>query len=438
MKKLTLQFPLLTLLICSFLYSTTFAQDCDQVLKDGVFNQTTINSNSSLQTSFYEYIYSQDFSTHQEAIDAGISIGTVVYGVPLQIAGTFSKQQKDEWRSTHQQYKNSTLSKSDIYSALMRFASPDILDAWTTCIINNAPSRVGLYGWIQEVSSTSAILHLTWLPMAGDNGESPVVVGSSVSGGFRSDNANGSVLPVNYKFLQGANGNLVQLMRKPNEALVVVINTTRGDISCSLKAVSKPEIINFQTSKSTIDYGESAFLNWNVSKATQVLIDNGIGTVSSNGSLSVSPTIATQYKLAATNVSGTVNGFVTLHVNPLPPTLVSGNVDFNTTDDDKDDDTRVTVYIKSGGNTYAQWSGTEGHWDNNSHHGPYGLSMTSTIRKDQLIGAGQAVLIESPNGHDEWHFNWTVILNFSDGTSKRYDWGGNVDYDRTTLSNPIQ
>lgn len=122
MKKTNLKFPLLTLINCCLLISFTFAQNCDQVLKDGVFNQTSINSNSSLQTSFYEYVYSQDFSTHQEAIDAGISIGTIVYGVPIQIGGTFSKQQKDQWRSTHQQYKNSMLSKSDIYSALMKFA----------------------------------------------------------------------------------------------------------------------------------------------------------------------------------------------------------------------------------------------------------------------------------------------------------------------------
>ncbi|MCF2221512.1 hypothetical protein H9Q08_19790 [Chryseobacterium sp. PS-8] len=62
----------------------------------------------------------------------------------------------------------------------------------------------------------------------------------------------------------------------------------------------------------------------------------------------------------------------------------------------------------------------------------------SSIRKDQLIGGGQVVLIELPNGHDEWHFNWSITLNFSDKTSKRYDWFGDVDYDRNTLTNPIQ
>ncbi|MCW3127803.1 MAG: Allergen V5/Tpx family protein [Bacteroidetes bacterium] len=430
-------------LIGSYLFLLLFltkaiAQDCDKVLSDGVFNTTSINSSTDISKAFNEYIYSSDFSSHQQAIDAGLSVGTVVYGVPLQIGGTFSKQQKDQWRSTHQQYKNETLNSSQKYSALFKYASSDILDAWTTCQFNASASKVGLYGWLQEVSPSASILHLTWLPMAGDGGAPPKVTNSSISGGYRSDNINSPVLPNGYILLQGANGNLVGITRKPNEDLVVIVNTSRGDIPCYLKAYPKPSIINFSSTSANINFGESATLSWTTNRATQVSINNNIGNVQPNGSTVVSPQLTTTYKITATNTSGTINGFTTINVIPLPPTLTSGSVSFRTTDNDKDDNTNVSVFIKSGGNTVANWSGSDGHWNDNSDHGPYGLSIINHIRKDQLIGPGQAVLVEAPTGHDEWHFNWSVTLNFSDGSSKRYDWGGgNVDHDRTTITQPL-
>lgn len=436
-KKLSL-LTIATIVLFQFLTTTLLAQDCDQVLKDGVFNTTTINSSTDVSKTFYEYIYSADFSTHQQAIDAGLSVGTVVYGVPLQIGGTFSKQQKDQWRSTHQQYKNETMTSSQKYSALMKYASPDILEAWSTCITNMTASRVGLYGWLQEVSPSSAILHITWIPMAGDNGASPKVTNSSMSGGFRSDNPNSPVLPVGYTLLQGATGNLVSIARRANEDLVIVVNTSRGDVPCYLKAYPKPSILNFSTTATTIDFGSSASLSWTTSKATQVTIDNNVGSVQSNGSVNVSPQSTTTYKITASNSSGSVNSYVTINVTPAPPVLTGGSVSFRVTDDDKDDNTSVSVYIKAGGNTVASWSGSDGHWDDNSSHGPYGFSGISPIRKDQVIGPGQMVLVESPSGHDEWHFNWSITLTFSDGSTKRYDWdGGNVDYDRTTISKPL-
>lgn len=53
-------------------------------------------------------------------------------------------------------------------------------------------------------------------------------------------------------------------------------------------------------------------------------------------------------------------------------------------------------------------------------------------------GSSSVQLIEGPSGHDEWHFNWSIELTFSDGSVKRYDFGGgNVDHDRTTLTKPL-
>lgn len=209
-----------------------------------------------------------------------------------------------------------------------------------------------------------------------------------------------------------------------------------------LNALPKPSILSFASSVGTIDYGASSILTWTVSRATQVDIDNGIGSVQTNGSTTVTPTSNTIYKLTATNSSGTISQSTNINVNPKPtpaPVLVGASVNFRTTDDDKDKETNVEVYIKAAGQTVAAWSGGSGtKWVDPSDNGSFNLNVLIPITKDQLIGIGQAVLIEVPKGKDEWHFNWGIILTFSDGKQVPYNWGGgNVDYDRTTITKAL-
>ncbi len=59
------------------------------------------------------------------------------------------------------------------------------------------------------------------------------------------------------------------------------------------------EISNFNAGPETIEPGGSSILNWNVVGADNITIEPGIGAVSSNGSLSVSPSETTTYKLIA-------------------------------------------------------------------------------------------------------------------------------------------
>ncbi|RPJ78749.1 MAG: hypothetical protein EHM20_03150, partial [Alphaproteobacteria bacterium] len=59
------------------------------------------------------------------------------------------------------------------------------------------------------------------------------------------------------------------------------------------------EINNFNAGPEIIEPGGSSVLNWGVSGAENVTIEPGIGPVSSNGSLSVSPSETTTYKLTA-------------------------------------------------------------------------------------------------------------------------------------------
>ena len=69
-------------------------------------------------------------------------------------------------------------------------------------------------------------------------------------------------------------------------------------------SVALPVVNSFTASPSSITVGSSATLSWNVSNATSVTIDQGVGAVGSSGTTSVSPAATTTYTLTATNAAG--------------------------------------------------------------------------------------------------------------------------------------
>lgn len=78
-------------------------------------------------------------------------------------------------------------------------------------------------------------------------------------------------------------------------------------------------INSFTAEPSTIVRGESSTLRWSVSNATEVTIDNGIGTVPATGSRQVSPSQNTTYRMAAKGGGGDAISAVTVAVTTPPP-----------------------------------------------------------------------------------------------------------------------
>jgi hypothetical protein len=79
---------------------------------------------------------------------------------------------------------------------------------------------------------------------------------------------------------------------------------------------SRPGIVAFSVTPSTIPSGSSATLSWDIYNATSVQIDNGIGVVGSSGSVIVSPAATTTYHLIAQNAYGTTYASCDLTVTP--------------------------------------------------------------------------------------------------------------------------
>lgn len=100
---------------------------------------------------------------------------------------------------------------------------------------------------------------------------------------------------------------------------------------------SIPTITSFTANPTTVNAGASVTLSWNVSGATGISIDNGLGSISNATSVVVKPGQTTTYKLTASNSAGGSSASVTVTVIPVgsgsPPTtplLASANAKSST------------------------------------------------------------------------------------------------------------
>lgn len=99
-------------------------------------------------------------------------------------------------------------------------------------------------------------------------------------------------------------------------------------IAIALKALFPAAVVgisNFDADPGIIEPGGSSVLNWGVSGADNITIEPGIGPVSSNGSISVSPSETTTYKLIANSKGKEKVALCTVTINEgsKEPLLIS-------------------------------------------------------------------------------------------------------------------
>lgn len=106
-------------------------------------------------------------------------------------------------------------------------------------------------------------------------------------------------------------------------ALLVVLAVSMLFTACSFTAVPNLPVINsFNSTPPAVADGSPAVLDWNVSNATALIIDQGIGSVSSTGTSVVTPVATTTYTLTAVNAAGAVTKSVTVTVNSTSATTI--------------------------------------------------------------------------------------------------------------------
>ena len=89
-------------------------------------------------------------------------------------------------------------------------------------------------------------------------------------------------------------------------------------VTVTVASGSVPQIVVFVATPQTIDAGQSTKLCWQVTGATSIKIDPGVGSnLNANDCATVSPTATTTYTLTATNATGQIQGNVTVNVGAV-------------------------------------------------------------------------------------------------------------------------
>src|ERR1039457_4417565 len=105
------------------------------------------------------------------------------------------------------------------------------------------------------------------------------------------------------------------------------------------------------------------------------------------------------------------------------PILTSAEVKFDTTTDNKDQQTKLDVYVKtSDGHEVAKSEGNTGRWNKNSTH-TVPLQVEGNPTKGEVAN-GSVSLTLHPQRRNKWSFNYKVTLKFSDGTFIIKDYDG--------------
>ncbi|MBS1808674.1 MAG: hypothetical protein JST84_10825 [Acidobacteria bacterium] len=106
-------------------------------------------------------------------------------------------------------------------------------------------------------------------------------------------------------------------------------------------------------------------------------------------------------------------------------TLDSAEAIFETTTNDKDHDSLVTITVKHGNTVIAAANNIGGHWNDHSDHN-VALNIGKGWTRDELKSRLKTELSFSTNGNDKWEFNYILRLNWSDGTSTEVRYNGQV------------
>jgi serine/threonine-protein kinase len=110
---------------------------------------------------------------------------------------------------------------------------------------------------------------------------------------------------------------LYKVWPRERPAPVVVAEPSKKEVVAA--ALAAPVVTQFTADPQTIESGSAATLRWNVTGATEVALDPGIGKVQLADALAVRPLQAAEYVLTATGPGGKVRATVSVKVTPPAP-----------------------------------------------------------------------------------------------------------------------
>lgn len=213
------------------------ADSCDAVLEKGIFNTTTVVSDSRVSTDFEAWQCKSDFRTHEEARDAGVGIGVLIYGVPVTASGTFSESIRTTWKSQHCDQQRLRYSAADYRKLIESSVSDKLMSAWVSC--KKTRPTTGLRCDLSAVGDAASFFAQYAPNSAAD--KAPSVQGAIAVTGL-------SCTGIRDLKTVTFGGNIIACSRKTTstggfEAAKIVVNTSKGACTADLPGASAPELV---------------------------------------------------------------------------------------------------------------------------------------------------------------------------------------------------
>ena len=296
----------------------------------GSFPVTAVVSNGHGGTATQQFTISVQEEA-PTAIIAGNYYQVAQVGATAQLDGSGSTDSTGEPLS-YQWYFSSKPTGSNAYfsdpsSATPTFV-PDLSGDYTIDLV--------VFDGVLYSSSAEVQIHAPYPPPQITISASPlnIIAGGSSTISWTSTNATACVLvgnpnSLNDNFGDPANTPLPlsgTLTVSPTETTLYEIAVVNPDSTTATTAsvvvtVIYPPTVSLSASPQTIQAGQSATLAWSSSNADAITIDNGIGIVGANGSMTVSPAQTTTYTITASGTAGTVTSSATVTVIIPAPTV---------------------------------------------------------------------------------------------------------------------
>lgn len=210
---------------------------CDVFTKIPVFTEDRLNSETFLKTNLHKLACSSDWGSHEDAMNTGIDVGTVVYGVPIQVGATFDRDQVDIWKKDNCSAEDRNADSSTIISK--SYIKYDPVNSYNALkCIESLTNKDAITCSLDEYQD-AVTFNIKWRRTYGEKENSAPIVE-----GFAAENVeNCSMLELVAKGNIIPDGGRTVFCSRTKKAASFVINTNRGMCSKIGYAKSEPRVL---------------------------------------------------------------------------------------------------------------------------------------------------------------------------------------------------
>ncbi len=209
------------------------AADCDAIIRQGVFNVTTVNKGLHIQDDLISWLSITTDEQFISAQKAGLNFSATIDSIPFNLNGSDSLNEFHRLQTALNQGQVRHFTQDEFLQTVQLSVAPEIVNAWLKCVTQPA---VGLSCSISANNDHLLTFEARWLPNSITDypptvlpGGFQVSPGATFTGtGF----ADGSEIQMA--------GSSVILNRPGSDAVTILLNTSKGSCQENIAALQPP------------------------------------------------------------------------------------------------------------------------------------------------------------------------------------------------------